>query len=163
MSKICDIDTKNLDKILNNLNDDNRKNAIFNSLIKGGQNLVEETKQELLKVLPNANRGLRYGNPMVGGVKLKKDKDYNEVKVHIMGDFRLKFFELGTDERYLRKPLPSKESSKYKYKSGSTNTGGTPFRGRIQPKYFFKHARENSDTLNIISDNLIKEIDKLLQ
>lgn len=161
MSKICDIDTTGIDNLLNNFNEENRRNAIFNSLVKGGQTLVDETKSELLRELPKASRGKHYGKPMVGGVRLKKDKDYKDVTVHIMGDFRLKFFEMGTADRYLRKPLPRKEDTRYKYKSGSTNTGGTPFRGRITPNHFFTHARENSNILSIILGNLQNEINKL--
>lgn len=161
--KVCDIDTSELDNLLNNLSEENRKKAIFNSLIKGGQELVDETKRELVKVLPNANRGERFGTPMSSGVKLKKDKDYNDVAVHIMSDFRLKFFEMGTDDRYLKKPLPQKETSKYKYKSGSTNSGGTPYRGSIKPKRFFEHARANTNALSVIIETLNNEINKLLK
>lgn len=157
MSKVCDIDTKDLDNILDNLNEDNRNKALFTSIIKGGQELVKETKQELKRVLPKAN------SQMVSGVKLKKDKSYQEVTVHIMGDYRLKWFEMGTEERYLRKPLPRKEDTRYKYKSGSTNTGGLPYRGKINKLEFFKTARENSQMTGKVIETLIKEIDKLLK
>lgn len=157
MSKVCDIDTKDLDNILNNLNEENRNKAIFTSIIKGGQELVKETQQELKKVLPKAN------SQMVKGVKLKKDKSYQEVKVHIMGEYRLKWFEMGTDERYLKKPLPHKEETRYKYKSGSTNTGGLPYRGKIEKKEFFKTARENSNMADVVINTLIQEIEKLLK
>jgi hypothetical protein len=40
---------------------------------------------------------------MESGVKLKVLKDYCEVDVNIMGDFRLKFFEKGTKLRRTRK------------------------------------------------------------
>lgn len=163
MNKVCNIDTKGIENILDNFNEGNRKTAIFNSLVKGGKELVEETKRELVKALPNAARGERYGTPMTKGVKMKKDKDYDEVKIHIMGDYRLKFFEMGTDERYLKKPLPHKETSRYKYKSGSNNTGGTPHRGRIKAKHFFQKAREDGRITDEVMNNLIKEINKLLK
>lgn len=158
MNNVCNIDTKELDDILNNLNERNRKEAIFNSLVKGGNILVKETQSELLSVLPKANRGERYGKPMTKGVKLKKDKDYNEVKVHIMGDYRLKFFEMGTDDRYLKKPLSSKSNS-----SNKKNDGNRPYRGKIIGKEFFKKTRETTKIITIVVDNLINELNKLFK
>lgn len=157
MSKICEIDTKDLDNILNNLSEENRNKALFNSIVKGGQALVDETKIVLKSKLPNANAD------MVKGVKLKKDKSYQEVKVHIMGDYRLKWFELGTDERYLKKPLPHKDDTRYKYKSGSTNAGGLPYRGKIEGKHFFQEARQNSNMMDVVINTLTKEIERLLK
>lgn len=161
MSKNCTIDLSDLERRLDNLNEENRKNALFNSINKGGQELVKDTQRELLRVLPNAGKGEKYAKPMTKGIRLKKDKAYDEVKVHIMGDYRLKFFEMGTKERYLKKPLSSKDSN-YQYKSGSINSGGTPFRGRIKAKHFFESARENSNMPETIMNSLTKEIDKLL-
>lgn len=161
MSNVVKIDSANLDRILNNLSEENRKEALFKAISKGGQELVKETKDELLRVLPNANRGKRYeGRPMVKGVKLVKDKAYDEVKVHIMGDYRLRFFEMGTAERYLKKPLSRKS---YKYKSGKMNTGGKIYRGKISPKKFFQTARQNSKMVDKILGTLEKEINKLLR
>lgn len=163
MSKNCQINTSQLERVFENLSEENRSNAIFKSLTKGGQELVKETERELLRVLPNAGRGQKYGTPMVKGIKLTKDKAYSEVKVHIMGDYRLKFFEMGTDDRYLKKPLSSSNnSSRYKFKSGQTNTGGKPYRGKIEPKGFFERARENSNLAETVVSNLEKEINKLL-
>lgn len=158
MNNVCKIDSKELDDILNNLNERNRKEIMFNSLVKGGNILVKETQSELLSVLPNANRGERYGKPMVKGVKLKKEKDYDDVKIHIMGDYRLKFFEMGTEERYLKKPLSSKNNSSLK-----KNDGNRPYRGKIIGKGFFKKARETSKMIDSVIDNLIKEINKLFK
>lgn len=161
MSKTCQIDTSQLERVFDSLSPENRSEAIFKSLTKGGQELVKETQSELLRVLPNAGRGQKYGSPMVKGVRLTKDKAYGEVKVHIMGDYRLKFFEMGTDDRYLKKPLPSNDS-RYKYRSGSTNSGGKPYRGKISPKNFFQTARENSNLSDTIVNTLEKEINRLI-
>ncbi|MBD5252316.1 MAG: hypothetical protein HDS49_04715 [Bacteroides sp.] len=61
------------------------------------------------------------GKTMESGVRLKADKDYCEVSVSILGDFRLKFFEKGTAQRSLRR--------------GGAN------RGSITPLNFFREAR----------------------
>lgn len=162
MNRVCNLNSADLDSILSNLSEDNRREAIFKSITKGGQELVKETQSELLRVLPNAGRGKRYdGRTMVKGVKMKKDKAYDEVKVHIMGDYRLKFFEMGTEERYLKKPLKS-DHSRYNFNSGSVNAGGKPYRGRISPKKFFQTARESSNMVDTIMNTLEKEINKLL-
>ena len=67
---------------------------------------------------------------MESGVKLRADKDYCEVSVSILGDFRLKFFEKGTAQRRLRR--------------GGAN------RGSIKPLNFFRKARQQDigDTIN---------------
>ena len=36
------------------------------------------------------------------GIKYSIDRDVTTSKIHIMGDFRLKFFELGTKKRFKR-------------------------------------------------------------
>lgn len=164
MSKVCNINSNEIENILNELNENNRKEIIFKSLVKGGNELVKETKRELKKSLPQgATSGNRYGTPMESGVKLKKDKDYDEVKVHIMGDYRLKFFEMGTDERYLKKPLKHKEDARYKYRNNS-DVNSKPYRGKISPKHFFKNARENNDAItDEILNNIINEINKIIK
>lgn len=153
MSKICTIDTSHVDEILDRLNEDSRRKAIYNSLIKGSKVLVEETQNSLRNALPKAN------SKMIEGVKTSKNKNYDEVKVHIMGDFRLKFFEMGTDERYLKKPLKSKTGNTKK----KDNSGKNPYRGKIIAKEFFRKARQSSNMLDEVMENLIKEINKLMK
>jgi hypothetical protein len=36
---------------------------------------------------------------LISGIKTIAEKEGKEAKVHIMGDLRLKFFEMGTDPR----------------------------------------------------------------
>lgn len=162
--KVCSIDSSKVESALDKLSEENRKEAILKSLIAGGKVLKEETTDELLRVLPNAGRGGRLKDrknnpkPMTKGIRIKADKDYKEVSIHIMGDFRLKWFESGTDDRYLKKPL----KSKYKwtnYNSGSS----TPYRGKIKGKGFFKKARESSNMMDAIMKNLDESIKKLLK
>jgi hypothetical protein len=40
--------------------------------------------------------------PFVDGIVLKGDKAYCEARVSIMKDFRMKFFEKGTEDRYIK-------------------------------------------------------------
>lgn len=164
MNKICEINTKDVERIFNNLsNEEERKKMMLDALYTGGKELAEETKSELLRVLPNANKGEKYGKPMTSGIKVKKDKNYDEVIVHIMGDFRLKWFEMGTKERYLKKPIEAKSDTRYKFRTGSSNAGGNPYRGKIKALNFFEHARANSDVVNTIVNTLQNKINKILK
>ena len=74
---------------------------------------------------------------MESGIKLKADKDYCEVAVNIMGDFRLKFFEKGTTLRQTKKTKAN--------------------RGSIKPLYFFQAARNESEEVTSIINSSISE------
>lgn len=162
MNKVCNVDSSGLKRLLESFNEDKRKEAMFKALSKGGQELVEQTKRELIKKLPKATEGKRYGKPMSEGVKMKKDKADNEVLVHILGDYRLKFFELGTKDRYTKKKVAYKRDGKYKFrKENNTQTG---FKGKIKALGFFETAYKNENQIiNVIDENLIREINKLLK
>ena len=86
-------------------------------------------------------------------------KAYNEVKVHIMGDFRLKFFEMGTRNRKTsganRAFVRGSEPRWRQHKPSQ--------RGRISAKKFFFTARSNkekeiSDNMNNIIMDSIKKV-----
>ena len=166
MNNVCQIDTKGVEKLINNLDEDNRNDAIYKSLVKAGQKLVTETKKTLRKELPSgAKSGKRYGTPMESGIKLSKDKDYGDVKVHIMGDFRLKFFEMGTEDRYIKKSNKGNGSDgRYKFRKKEGSQGNSGYRGSIKAKHFFKQARDNAQAItDEIIRNLQKEINKLMK
>ena len=78
------------------------------------------------------------------GVRYKIAKNAKESKVHIMGDFRLKFFELGTKDRRTKGyRVVGKHwvgGRIYKERKGS---GG--FRGRIEASKFFVKGKEMSE------------------
>ena len=65
------------------------------------------------------------GKTLGSGIKSNANREGTEAKVHIMGDFRLKFFEKGTAIRHLRR--------------NSAN------RGRISASYFFRTAKQNKE------------------
>lgn len=113
--------------------------------------LVNETKKMLRRAgIKNVNKpyigknGKHYKS-MLQGVKSSIDvrkADDNYAKVHIMGEFRLKWFEKGTS---LRRTV----------KRGS--------RGRIYPKRFFRTAVENKgeDCRESLEENIKKSIQKV--
>ena len=73
---------------------------------------------------------------MESGIKIKADKDYCEVAVNIMGDFRLKFFEKGTRIRQTKK---------------NAN------RGAIKALNFFQSARSDEEEVTSIINSSISE------
>lgn len=111
-----------------------------NALRKAGRILQKETKIQLRSVVGKAiNHKNRWNGKTLGsGVKMKVDKKATEAKVHIMGDFRLKFFELGTTTRQLRK-------------NGAN-------RGRMKAAHFFKTAKDKTE--RIIFDNINQMVEE---
>lgn len=126
------VDDTQVQNLFNALDADSSKQILFTALKKGGQKLASQTKRSLkAKLGAGATSPNRWnGKTMESGVRLKADKDYCEVSVSILGDFRLKFFEKGTAQRRLRR--------------GGAN------RGMIKPLYFFREARQQDidDTIN---------------
>lgn len=102
------VDTKDVLRLFADLSPKKQSRAFKNALKRGAQILVRETRKQLrasgikgvTKRHPewkniSLNSGIKYG------ISRKQD---NMATVHIMGDFRLKFFEKGTAPRhYIRK------------------------------------------------------------
>lgn len=126
------VDDTQVQNLFNALDSDSTKQILFTALKKGGQQLTSQTKRSLrAKLGAGASTPNRWnGKTMVSGVRMKADKDYCEVSVSILGDFRLKFFEKGTAQRRLRR-------------DGAN-------RGSIRPLYFFREARQQDigETIN---------------
>ncbi len=133
------IDDTSVQNLFNALDADSTKKILFTALKKGGQKLARQTKTQLRASLGSAATSPNRwnGKTMESGVRLKADKDYCEVSVSILGDFRLKFFEKGTAQRRLRR--------------GGAN------RGSIRAMNFFRKARQQDidDTIyNSITESL---------
>lgn len=111
-----------------------------NALRSAARILTRETQNQLKQVLGNAvNHRNRWNNKTLkSGVRVKVDREATAAKVHILGDFRLKFFELGTTERHLRR--------------------NNAARGRINASHFFSTAKQNKEA-EIFStiDNLLTQ------
>ena len=108
--------------------------------------LVKEVKSNVRQVVKKSNTRNRWnGKTFISGIRSSINREVTEGKVHIMGDFRLKFFELGTVERFKKK------------------TKGRPSTGKISATYFFKRAREAKETeiTNSMNDIITKSIEKV--
>ena len=123
--------------LFQSLDAENRKKVLLTALKAGGDKLAGNTKTQLRSKLgTGATTPNRWnGKTMESGIKYKADKDYCEVSVSIMGDFRLKFFEKGTKIRQTRRTKAN--------------------RGSITAFNFFAAARANEGE---ITDNINKSI-----
>lgn len=101
-------DTRKVLEMFSNLSSKKQTKAFKDALRKGSQILVKETRTQLKAA---GIKGITKRHPewkntsLSSGIKysLRKRSD-NEATIHIMGDFRLKFFELGTASRhYIKK------------------------------------------------------------
>lgn len=129
--------------LFDSLNDENRKSILFSALKKGSDKLVKDSRLQLRQKLGNgATTPNRWnGKTMESGIRFRGDKDYCELNVNIMGDFRLKFFERGTKIRLTKK--------------GAN-------RGSITPLKFFMNARANeSNITNTINKSIQESLNRL--
>ena len=84
------VDSSQVDQLLNQLQPDTIQDIVFKAIKKGADTLKAKTISNLRR--PSLNKG----------VKVRPNRAANEVSVNIMGDYRLKWFEKGTKERYTR-------------------------------------------------------------
>ena len=120
------------------LDEESRKRILFTALKAGGEKLLSETKVQLRSKLGSgATSPNRWnGKTMESGIRLKADKDYCEVDVNVMGDFRLKFFEKGTKLRQTKKKAN---------------------RGTIKGLCYFQAARSKADEITTIINSSLAE------
>ena len=122
--------------------------------LKAGARILQKKTRLLLRSRVNGTNK-RHHNPKTGktwktmqsGVKVVA-KSPQEVKVHIMGEFRLKWDEMGTEKRQWKR----------KGKKGQTVKTGD-----IKPRHFFKDAKDATERQIFDSmDSLISQsIDKI--
>ena len=143
------IDDKGVMNLFNSLDEDSSKRILLEALKKAGKELQEETKSNLKARLGNkATSPNRWnGKTLESGIRLKADKDYTEVAVNIMGDFRLKFFEKGTKDRFTKKGF-------YRGKMGENKEGASNYRN------FFKDAR-NRDLSGTITHSINQSLKRI--
>ena len=125
------VDDSAVRNLFQTLDEESRKRILFTALKAGGEKLLSETKVQLRSKLGSgATSPNRWnGKTMESGIRLRADKDYCDVAVNVMGDFRLKFFEKGTKLRQTKKKAN---------------------RGSIKGLYFFQAARSKADEITTI-------------
>lgn len=102
---MIELDTSKLERALDNISPSKQKQAFRKALKKGAQVLRKETQEELLRSgIKGVKRYSKWGTTLYGGVWSGANKSGEAAYVHInerraRGDFRLKFFEMGTQIR----------------------------------------------------------------
>lgn len=121
------VDASQLLNFFSSLSGNQQKSVYRNALRKASRILLKETKVQLKNVVGRKinDRNSWNGKTFGSGIKFKINNEATEGKVHIMGDFRLKFFEKGTRARTLRK-------------NGAS-------RGSMTANYFFRTAKTNKE------------------
>lgn len=149
---MIEIDDSQVLQLFAKLTGKEQTKAMKTALRKSAQILIKQTKSNLKSVVNNSTKkSAKYGKSLQSGIKYKVNKDGTEAKVHIMGDFRLKFFEDGTKARYTQGHRIIGYSGKSLKRSGK---GG--YKGSIIGKYFFKSAQRRSES------QVFSSIDRLL-
>lgn len=145
------IDDSKVYDLFDALDEDARKDILMKALRKAAKELQEGARDSLRQRIGSKASSPNWwnGKSLDSGIKLRADKDYTEVNVNIMGDFRLKFFEKGTKERYTDKGY-------YRGRMGNSKEGSSNYLN------FFKSARDKDYTDTITSSisqslNRIKE------
>lgn len=131
--------------------DEKHRKVVFRrSLGEASRILVRETRKQLRGVrtksgpLSTKTKSKWTGKTLESGVRYKIAKNAKESKVHIMGDFRLKFFELGTKDRRTKGyRVAGKQRAGGRIYKVRTGKGG--FRGRIGASKFFVKGKEMSE------------------
>ena len=105
MSNTVDINSTQVDNLLDTLDDPEVKNGILFDAVKAGAKVLQQTtknyfRQRVGDAATHISRFTR--KPFEDGVTVKTDKSYIEATVSIMGDPRMKWFEKGTNDRYTK-------------------------------------------------------------
>lgn len=158
------IDGKQVERFIDNLSDEQlKRKIIFNAIYSGAKELQSATQSFFKNAMgESASHVSKYiRKPFYEGVTVSGNKAYLETVVSIMKDFRMKFFEKGTNERYIKQTGHSDYSRKKK--RYIKNTGKPNYRGKIIGKHFFKDATQtNKERINYAIlqsiDNAIKKL-----
>lgn len=165
MSKVCVIEgADELSAKLAALSAAARGKAMMDALTAGARELAGDTKKRLVaKMGPGATRrGLRgrkgqsNHTPMTEGVNVIRDAAYSTAIVSIMRDFRLKWFEKGTAQRFAG---GRRKDGFYPGQGNASNN-----RGSIRALHFFRDARSQEETiLKTVFGSLDQSLAKILK
>lgn len=135
--------------------DQKLRNKAYRDGIRWSLNIVKkETIKNIRKRLGKSvtRHKDKYGKTLESGVKTSINRKVDGGKVHIMANYKLKWFELGTSERY---NMRNKQKGKYLKKYRRT--------GKITPMWFFRDAytSKEKEVFNTLEQNIAKAIKKI--
>ena len=144
----------NTDEVLNKfkqLETKEQKKTFKGALRTASNVLVKQARVNLKMVVQSSNKvtvkGKFKGLKLSSGIKTKVWKDGKTAKVNILSDGRLKWFELGTNNRQTKKQTKRK----------THNTGS------IKASNFFSKARTSTEdqVFNSLETIIMKQIEKV--
>ena len=145
-----DVDDRQLLSLFAKLDSKKQKKVHKKALIEGAKVLQKETRLQLRRSgIKHTGRKDKWGKSLNSGIKYKVLSDEG-VEVHIMGNFKLKFFEKGTKPRYVTTRKGKKLSKK-------------AYRGKNKVYHFFKDAKANKEKeiFDNIDNYIMKNINKI--
>ena len=145
------VDVKQVIAMFNEFNVKLKKKTFSTALRKAANILRKQTVTNLRQVEKRTRSKNKWnGKTLESGIRIKVAKSAQAAKVHIMNDFRLKFFEMGTADRYVSS-TKKKKLKKPRYT------------GKIDAKRFFQKAKQSTETqvFNSIEQHLIDVIKKI--
>ena len=101
-----EFDSSEIQRMFSDLTSREQKKVYKRTIRRSANILVREARKQLKAVVGRKinSRNWWNGKTLGSGIKVTVSRDeIPEAKVHIMSDFRLKFFELGTNERRLKR------------------------------------------------------------
>ena len=137
-------------KLFNEFDEKLRKRTFRTALRKSASILRNQTIKNLKANVNHIDRKDRWGNTLRKGIGIKIFKNLMGATVHILGNFKLKFFELGTKSRYT-KTLGHRKLKKPRYT------------GRIDATHFFQNAKDQTQIQVFGSlDDVISQSEKII-
>lgn len=145
---MSNVDSSQVDQLLNQLATETIQQIIFKALKEGASTLKQNTILNLRR--PTLNKGVR----------VKPNKAFNEVQVNIMGDYRLKWFEKGTKDRFTKGHKITGYQSYYSRRLKRTGKGG--YRGKMVAEHFFQAARNDKESIyNAMMASITESLNKI--
>lgn len=145
-----DIDTKQFKIILDRLTPKEYKTAFRKSIREALNILRKKAIANLKGVTTKIDKKDQYNNTLRKGIQLKVYPEDLEGIVHIMGNFKLKWFQNGTVDRYAKKyrgkPMKRKR-----------------FTGKIDASKFFTNAKSETESavFNKLNERIQQNIIKI--
>lgn len=137
-------DLKLLEEKFASLSFKDQKKVYMQTLAAGANVLKRETKKNLKNINVKSGR-LKASKEMVAGVKSRiviRSSSQMYGVVHILGDYRLRWFELGTEPRLVKK---KRKVAAFRYSRGNKNYLSKPrFTGEIDSYLFFQRAQDST-------------------
>lgn len=137
------VDSSQVEHWLDKMADESyQRRVLYKAIMDGAKVLQENTKESFRRKVGEASTHFSndVGGPFYDGVMLKGDRAYLEGRVSIMKDYRMKWFEKGTRERFTSYRI----NKRGEYRKTTNASGTTHSTGKMKPLYFFRDARNNS-------------------